>query len=67
MPQAAFHQQLATLTAALAQRPLDAALDNWLNAEHGAGSAHCPTVAQGRALVLYLLPEGRIDFSPRAA
>ena len=27
------------------------------------GSAHRPTVAQGRALVLYLLPEGRIDFT----
>ena len=27
------------------------------------GSAHHPTVAGGRALVLYLLPEGRIDFT----
>jgi hypothetical protein len=27
------------------------------------GSAHCPTVAAGRALVLYLLPEGQIKFS----
>ena len=27
------------------------------------GSAHQPTVSDGRALVLYLLPEGRIDFS----
>lgn len=27
------------------------------------GSAHRPTVARGRALVLYLLPEGRIEFS----
>ena len=27
------------------------------------GSAHRPTVSHGRALVLYLLPEGRIDFS----
>jgi hypothetical protein len=27
------------------------------------GSAHCPTVSQGRALVLYLLPEGRIEFT----
>ena len=27
------------------------------------GSAHRPTVAQGRALVLYLLPEGQIRFS----
>jgi len=37
---------------------------------HGAGwlvygpdSAHSPTVAGGRALVLYLLPEGAIEFS----
>ncbi len=27
------------------------------------GSAHNPTVSQGRALVLYLLPEGRIEFT----
>lgn len=27
------------------------------------GSAHPPTVAGGRALVLYLLPEGRIEFT----
>lgn len=27
------------------------------------GSAHQPTVTNGRALVLYLLPEGRIDFT----
>jgi hypothetical protein len=27
------------------------------------GSAHRPTVSGGRALVLYLLPEGRIDFT----
>lgn len=28
-----------------------------------AGSAHRPTVSGGRALVLYLLPQGRIEFS----
>lgn len=27
------------------------------------GSAHRPTVTQGRALILYLLPEGAIEFS----
>ena len=27
------------------------------------GSAHCPTVSQGRALVLYLLPNGEIEFT----
>jgi hypothetical protein len=31
------------------------------------GSAHRPTVSQGRALVLYLLPQGRIEFSAQAA
>jgi hypothetical protein len=31
-----------------------------------AGSAHRPTVSQGRALVLYLLPQGRIEFSAAA-
>ena len=146
-------EQIAVLTAQLAGRPLDRALDDWLNAEHGAasatymqlklaceqgvaagwlcdregggirygrifkpaadlhgfsvdvvdmkdiagphhshpngeidlimpiegealfdgrpagwlvcppGSAHRPTVSNGRALVLYLLPEGRIDFT----
>ncbi len=30
---------------------------------YGPGSAHSPTVACGRALVLYLLPEGRIEFT----
>jgi hypothetical protein len=28
-----------------------------------AGSAHRPTVSQGRALVLYLLPQGAIEFT----
>lgn len=28
-----------------------------------ADSAHCPTVARGRALVLYLLPQGAIEFT----
>ena len=28
------------------------------------GTAHCPTVSQGRALVLYLLPAGAIHFTP---
>ena len=149
-----FRGHLASLTASLAGRPLDAELDAWLNAEHGAssatfemlkqgcqagvtagwlcdregggirygrvfkpaadlhgfsvdvvdmqdiagphhahpngeidlimpiegdalfdgrpagwlvcppGSAHRPTVSRGRALILYLLPEGRIDFTP---
>ncbi len=30
------------------------------------GSAHRPTVTQGRALVLYLLPQGAIEFTRRA-
>ncbi|WP_420996571.1 DUF4863 family protein [Cupriavidus sp. 30B13] len=149
----AFRGQIARLTAGIAGRPLDAALDAWLNAGHGAGSltyrelkaaceagvadgwlcnregggirygrifkpddelhgfsvdvvdmqdiagphhahpegeidlimpvegearfdgrpagwlvcppgsAHRPTVTQGRALVLYLLPAGRIEFT----
>lgn len=148
-----FQTELSLLTAQLAGRPLDAALDSWLNAEHGAssatfarlkqaceagvaqgwlcnregggirygrifkpgpelhgfsvdvvdmqdlagphhahpngeidlvmplagdarfdgrpagwvvygpGTAHRPTVSQGRALVLYLLPDGRIEFT----
>ena len=148
-----FHDQLSLLTAQLAGRPLDSALETWLNAHHGtdsatylklkqacqtgvaegwlcnregggirygrifkpdaglngfsvdvvdmhniagphhrhpngeidlimpiegdarfdgrpagwmvcpAGSAHSPTVSDGRALVLYLLPEGSIEFT----
>ncbi len=27
------------------------------------GSAYCPTVSEGRALVLYLLPQGSIEFT----
>lgn len=30
---------------------------------YGPGSAHCPTVSEGRALVLYLLPQGAIEFT----
>jgi len=30
---------------------------------YGAGSAHRPTVRSGKALVLYLLPEGAIEFT----
>lgn len=40
---ASFHERVAVLTteiaAELAGRPLDAALDQWLNTRHGAGSA----------------------------
>ncbi len=151
-----FRQDIAALTAQIAVRPLDQALDDWLNATHGAqsttfqriaqgcktgvaegwlcnregggirygrifkpaddlhgfsvdvvdmqdiagphhthplgeidllmpldgdalfdgrpagwivkepGSAHRPTVTQGRALVLYLLPQGQIDFTKAA-
>jgi hypothetical protein len=34
-----FRAQIAALTAQIVGRPLDSALDAWLNAEHGAGSA----------------------------
>jgi hypothetical protein len=33
---------------------------------YGPGSAHRPTVAHGRALILYLLPGGAIEFSAAA-
>jgi hypothetical protein len=39
VPQTAFRQLIASLTTQIAGRPLDAALDAWLNAEHGPGSA----------------------------
>lgn len=38
MTPAVFRQQVAQFTALLAGKPLDAALDDWLNREHGAGS-----------------------------
>ncbi|MBW4048086.1 MAG: DUF4863 family protein [Proteobacteria bacterium] len=47
--------------------PLDAGAEfdgrqaGWL--VYPPGSAHRPTVSKGRALVLYLLPEGRIEFT----
>lgn len=34
---------------------------------YGPGSAHKPTVSAGRALVLYLLPQGAIEFTKAAA
>lgn len=46
MAQNAFRQTLAQLTAQLAGRPLDNALDTWLNAEHGAGSPSYQTLKQ---------------------
>lgn len=30
---------------------------------YAAGTEHCPIVSDGKAIVLYLLPEGAIDFS----
>lgn len=34
---------------------------------YGPGSSHSPTVSKGRALVLYLLPAGSIEFTPAQA
>jgi Domain of unknown function (DUF4863) len=39
--------------------------EGWLVYEPN--SAHNPTISQGRALVLYLLPEGAIEFSKKTA
>ncbi|MET3513573.1 hypothetical protein ABIC63_001344 [Pseudacidovorax sp. 1753] len=55
MSKEAFHAQVAALTAQIAGRPLDAALDAWLNAEHGAGSA---TYAQLKAICEEGVAEG---------
>ncbi len=41
-----FRTQIAALTAQLAGRPLDAALDDWLNREHGTGSATFRTLEE---------------------
>ncbi len=61
-----FRERIASLTRQIAGKPLDANLDAWLNQEHGAGSASYPTVTNGHALVLYLLPNGRIEFTAAA-
>ena len=55
MPQSALRAPLAALTAQLAGRPLDAALDAWLNAEHGAAS---PTFATLQAACRQGVAEG---------
>ena len=41
-----FRDQLATLTAQISHRPLDATLDTWLNAEHGPASETYKTLKQ---------------------
>ena len=47
MTQDEFHREIAGLTAQIAGRPLDADLETWLNAEHGAGSDTFERIAQG--------------------
>ena len=42
-----FRQDIAALTAQIAVRPLDQALDDWLNATHGAQSTTFQRIAQG--------------------
>ena len=44
--QAHFRSLLVTLAGQIACRPLDGALDTWLNAEHGAGSATYQALAE---------------------
>jgi len=44
-----------------AQAKFDGRGAGWL--VYGPGSAHHPTVSDGRALVLYLLPQGAIEFT----
>lgn len=39
MSPAEFRQQIVQLTAQIAHRPVDAELEDWLNREHGVGSA----------------------------
>ena len=57
-----FRTQIAELSAALAGRPLDASLDAWLNAEHGAGSA---TYAALKAMEKLGTPGGQVRNPPR--
>ena len=43
------------------QAQFDGQSAGWL--VYGPGTSHSPTVRRGRALVLYLLPEGKIEFT----
>jgi hypothetical protein len=45
------------------QARFDGQSAGWL--VYGPDSAHSPTVTQGRALILYLLPRGEIEFTRR--
>lgn len=47
MTQDEFHDEIANLTAQIAGKPLDADLEAWLNAEHGAGSNTFARLEQG--------------------
>jgi hypothetical protein len=44
-----FRESIATLSAAIAGRPLDAQLDAWLNVTHGAGTASYTQLAEACA------------------
>ena len=84
MSAAQLQTPIAPLTAQLAGRPLDAALQARLNAQQAVGSAHYTPLEQccragvaagwlcnrgggglryGRALALYLLPQGQLPFT----
>ena len=55
MSKEAFHHLIAGVSAQIAGRPLDDALDRWLNAQHGAGST---TYAQLKAACMEGVAEG---------
>jgi hypothetical protein len=69
-----FRHDIAQLTAQVAGRPMDQALDDWLNAEHGAGSATfgrtaagCKALFHGRSAGWIVnLPQGPIEFTKAA-
>ncbi len=57
----------ADLMAASTDPPRSADLERELNARFPACGPYHPTVTARRALVLYLLPGGAIEFTPAAA
>ena len=60
----AFTGLIATLTSRIQGRPLDGPLEEDLSSlVYAPGNAHRPTVTRGRALVLYLLLCGAIEFT----
>ena len=61
-----FRAQFARPTTVIADKTLVQELAHTRKRASGLDTAHLPTVSDSRALVLYLLPEGAIEFTHAA-